>query len=170
MLQRHERQHRGSTQSSVKEGNLVLLSYPHSARYDWPLARVEEIYPDERGVVRSVKVRCRGEEYLHPISQIVPLELDGEQEWEVQEVQQIEEDEERLQESTADEPQMLTPEPGPRYSSGPVDVSLLYSGRTADVSVGDESPHLSQTITRSMRKAAKSQRQQMRELMENKAI
>ena len=56
-------------------GDIVLLSFPGAVRYTWPLARIVEIYPDPAGVVRTVKVICCGEEYLRPVSQIVPLEL-----------------------------------------------------------------------------------------------
>ena len=57
-------------------GDLVLLQLPHLARDAWPMARILEIYPDDRGVVRSVKVCCNHEDYLRPINQLVPLQLD----------------------------------------------------------------------------------------------
>ena len=77
LLQRHEE--RRSTHSvKLRRNQLVLLHYPGSARYNWPLARVLEVFPDSEGIVRSVRLLCKGEEYLRPISQIVPLELDDE--------------------------------------------------------------------------------------------
>ena len=59
----------------VKGGDLILLKHFDAARYTCPLARIIEVYPDEKGVIRSVLVRCKGEEYLRSIEHIVPLEL-----------------------------------------------------------------------------------------------
>ena len=48
------------------------------ARYNWPLARVLEVYPDPKGVVRTARVLCKGEEYRRPVAKLVRLELDSE--------------------------------------------------------------------------------------------
>ena len=77
LLQRHE-ERRNRRPVNLKKDQLVLLNYPGSARYNWPLARVLEVFPDNEGITRSVKLLCKGEEYLRPISQVVPLELDDE--------------------------------------------------------------------------------------------
>ena len=56
----------------------MLLQDAPTARYNWPLARVLEVYPDPKGIVRTAKVLCRGEEYLRPVARMVRLELDSE--------------------------------------------------------------------------------------------
>ena len=38
----------------LRKGELGLLQYPGSAKYNWQLAKVVKVYPDNRGIVRSV--------------------------------------------------------------------------------------------------------------------
>ena len=59
----------------LRQGELVLLQYPGSAKSNWPLAKVIEVYPNDRGKVRSVKVSCQGEEYVRAVEYLIPLEL-----------------------------------------------------------------------------------------------
>ena len=80
LLQRHERlKKRGSSPTPVQSGQLILLHSLTLPRYAWPLAKIIETYADSENVIRSVKVLCRGEEYVRPIEHVIPLELDGEE-------------------------------------------------------------------------------------------
>ena len=68
----------GTKQVPLQVGKIVLLESLNVARYNWPLARVLEVYPDQKGIVRTARVLCRGEEYKRPVSKLVRLELDSE--------------------------------------------------------------------------------------------
>ena len=57
---------------------MVLVLLPNVAHYTWPLARILQLYPDDKGVVRSAKIKCNNQEYLRPVCQFVPLEMDEE--------------------------------------------------------------------------------------------
>ena len=52
-----ERQKWQSVKRSLKTGDLVLMVDEKIPRGQWPLAVVQEIYPDSRGIVRHVMVR-----------------------------------------------------------------------------------------------------------------
>ena len=146
LLQRHEKR-RVRSQAKVQPGTLVLLSYPRSARYSWPLARIVETFSDSEGVVRSVKVLCRGEEYLRPVSQIVPLELDDERD------DDVEEDDASTEE--------MTPQPDVRTTDDDDDsFQQPYSP-----GAGAPSPREPRLAARPVRRAAVRQRQKMQELV-----
>ena len=76
LIQRHERLQ--GHQAPLRVGEIVLLQDANVVRYNWPLARVLAVFPDPKGIVRKVRVLCRGEEYLRPVSKLVRLELDSE--------------------------------------------------------------------------------------------
>lgn len=46
----------GSAQPNLQEGDLVLLEANGKQRWQWPLARVQELIPDEIGLVRRVRL------------------------------------------------------------------------------------------------------------------
>ena len=76
-MQRHERLK--NRQAPLRVGEIVLVQDLPTVRYNWPLGRILEVYPDPKGVVRTVKVLCKGEEYLRSVSRVVRLELDSEE-------------------------------------------------------------------------------------------
>ena len=68
---------------NVKVDDIVMMKYPGNMRDDYRLARVSETFPDEKGLVRTVKVsyRKRDKREPHdvywkkaPISEIVPIQ------------------------------------------------------------------------------------------------
>ena len=56
----------------------MLLKHFDSPRYTWPLAKVVQVFKDNKGVIRSVEVLCDGGNYLRSVNQIVHLELECE--------------------------------------------------------------------------------------------
>ena len=56
-------------------GEIVLLVISGLKRYQYPLGRVTQIYPDHEGIVRSVLVKTEKGEYKRPVSKIIPLEI-----------------------------------------------------------------------------------------------
>lgn len=60
-------------QINVSVGDLVLLSEPNYPRYQWPLGRVVHSYPDDKGIVRKVKVRTSTGEYERPVTKLAVL-------------------------------------------------------------------------------------------------
>ncbi|XP_068242378.1 uncharacterized protein [Palaemon carinicauda] len=60
-------------QRNTREGDIVLLKDENTPRLHWPLARVTEVLPDSRGVVRSVKLRTQSSELHRPVSKLVLL-------------------------------------------------------------------------------------------------
>ena len=59
---------------SVKEGDVVLMIEPNANRCGWPLGRILETYPGDDGLVRVVRLKARGNEYLRPVHRLCPLE------------------------------------------------------------------------------------------------
>ena len=59
---------------NLQKGDVVLVIEPHATRREWLLGRITETYPGADGLVRVVKVRYGGREYLRPISRLCPLE------------------------------------------------------------------------------------------------
>jgi hypothetical protein len=55
-LQKFHRQRSPKNEQTLKVGDLVLLKNDMSARSFWPIARITEVYPNERGVFRTVSV------------------------------------------------------------------------------------------------------------------
>ena len=63
---------------NLQVNDVVLLVDPTLPRGLWPLARVEEVYPDTEGRVRSAKVTTRSSTLIRPISKMcMILETDG---------------------------------------------------------------------------------------------
>ncbi|XP_064080671.1 uncharacterized protein LOC135197542 [Macrobrachium nipponense] len=60
-------------QRITREGDIVLLKDENTPRLHWLLARVTEVLPDSRGVVRSVKLRTQSSELHRPVSKLVLL-------------------------------------------------------------------------------------------------
>ncbi|XP_068235562.1 uncharacterized protein [Palaemon carinicauda] len=60
-------------QRNTREGDIVLLKDKNTPRPHWPLARVTEVLPDSRSVVRSVKLRTQSSELHRPVSKLVLL-------------------------------------------------------------------------------------------------
>ncbi|XP_069184059.1 uncharacterized protein [Procambarus clarkii] len=58
----------------LKPGDLVLLDSDGS-RSDWPIGKIVDIHLDRHGVLRIVKVQCRGTTTLKTLEKLVPLEL-----------------------------------------------------------------------------------------------
>ena len=149
LLQRHEERQQVRP-IKLRRGQLVLLHYPGSARYNWPLARVLEVFPDSEGIVRSVRLLCKGEEYLRPISQIVPLELDGEQR---------DSESESKPESPAPSEHETSGEPDSNArNDDAVQPAAPVSGRSIPREVGK--------AARPVRHAAQQQREKMRALIQ----
>jgi len=66
-----------STFKSPYVDQIVLVEQVTSNPYFWPLGRITKVYPDDKGVVRTVKVKLgSGETYVRPTKLIRYLELD----------------------------------------------------------------------------------------------
>lgn len=52
---------------------MVLLKDVELFQRQWPLARVESVYPGKDGHTRVVDVRANGQTYRRPIHLLVPL-------------------------------------------------------------------------------------------------
>ena len=68
---------------NVKVDDIVMMKYSGNMRDDYRLARVVETFPDEKGLVRTVKVSYRKRDKREPydvywkrapISEIVPIQ------------------------------------------------------------------------------------------------
>ena len=57
-----------------KVGDIVILK-GNQPRSNWPLGKIITLYPDDDGVIRSMKVGSGGTESLRTINKLVPLEL-----------------------------------------------------------------------------------------------
>ena len=58
----------------LKAGDVVLLK-TEQPRSQWPLAKIISLHPDREGILRVVKVLCKGQTSLRTIDKLVPLEL-----------------------------------------------------------------------------------------------
>ena len=64
---------------NVQKDDIVLVIDNTVPRGSWPLARVDEVYPDADGHIRNVKVITRNSTLVRPISKLcMILEADGE--------------------------------------------------------------------------------------------
>lgn len=61
-------------QRNVKEGDLVLVLEHQLARNQWPVGRVLAVHTGADGLVRSVRLRVRGNIVVRPISKLSILE------------------------------------------------------------------------------------------------
>ena len=60
--------------SHIRVGEVVLLK-SDQPRSQWSLAKIDSVYPDSEGVIRTVKVISKGQVSVKTIDKIVPLEL-----------------------------------------------------------------------------------------------
>ena len=63
--------------SNINVDDVVLVLEDNTPRGQWPLGRVEVVYPGVDGATRVVDVRVRGKLYRRAITRIVPLGVDG---------------------------------------------------------------------------------------------
>ena len=61
--------------SSVKEGDIVLIGDNNTKRINWPLAKVIKTYPGKDGKVRVVELKTKSGTLLRPIQKLYPLEV-----------------------------------------------------------------------------------------------
>ena len=61
----------------IQVDDVVLVISPDTARGQWPLGRILEVYPGKDGHVRVVKVQVGRNELLRPVTRICPLELNS---------------------------------------------------------------------------------------------
>ena len=59
-----------------KKGEIALYKLPSKSRSYWPLVRIVDIFPDEEGILRTVRiVKPDGNEVTVNVSHLIPLEL-----------------------------------------------------------------------------------------------
>ena len=74
-----KRQKWASVQPNLQKGDIVLIKDDSKARNSWPLGRVIETFPDQKGLVRQVDLLASLSEdkgpavYRRPISKLVVL-------------------------------------------------------------------------------------------------
>lgn len=61
------------SKANLKSGDVVLMVDNTVPRGVWPLGRVEEVFLGADGRVRTVRVRCRGTNYIRPITKLVKI-------------------------------------------------------------------------------------------------
>jgi hypothetical protein len=52
----------------------VIIVDENKPRGHWEMARIEELYPGDDGVIRTVKVKTLRNAYIRPISKVCVLE------------------------------------------------------------------------------------------------
>ena len=60
---------------NLKIGDVVLVVDQNAPRGQWPLGRVEEVFPGRDGQVRVVQVSTRGHKFTRPITRLCPLNV-----------------------------------------------------------------------------------------------
>ena len=60
---------------NLKVGDVVLVVDQNAPRGQWPLGRVEEVFPGQDGRVRVVQVSTRGHKFTRPITRLCPLNV-----------------------------------------------------------------------------------------------
>ena len=75
LCQRHYNGCRVESQHHLHPGALVILVQNSQPKATWPLARILEMYPDEEGVICTVKVKTENHTFLRATNLVVPLEL-----------------------------------------------------------------------------------------------
>lgn len=65
-----------TTETNVKEDQLVLVKNDNAPPTQWELARIVKLHPDASGVVRTVTLRRGQAEYLRPVQKICVLPTD----------------------------------------------------------------------------------------------
>jgi len=92
LQQRHKWQ--GSTKT-FQIGDVVFLREDIFSYRQWPLARITQLMPGDDGIVRVVKLRCKGKEYERAVVHLIPFLSD---------------------EATEDDTTTSAPSPGPPQS------------------------------------------------------
>ena len=64
-----------SKPTSIKVGNIVLVSEDNQPRLSWPIGIVTETYPGRDGVIRSCKIKTSRSEFLRPIQKLYQMEF-----------------------------------------------------------------------------------------------
>ena len=62
-------------EDNLKVGDVVLVVDQNAPRGQWPLGRVEEVFPGKDGRVRVVQVSTRGHKFTRPITRLCPLNV-----------------------------------------------------------------------------------------------
>ncbi|XP_030841811.1 uncharacterized protein LOC115924133 [Strongylocentrotus purpuratus] len=60
-------------QRSLKVGDIVLIADQNAPRCSWPMARVEDVYPDSRGLVRSARLKTKMTTLTRPVTKMCLL-------------------------------------------------------------------------------------------------
>ena len=60
----------------LKPGSLVMVKHENLHRYEWPLGKVLQVFPDPQGIIRTVEVEESGKVSLCSVTFLVRLELD----------------------------------------------------------------------------------------------
>ena len=57
-------------------GEVVLVMFTDTARGNWPLGRLTEVYPGQDGRVRVAKIQMGQGTLTRPVTKLCPLECD----------------------------------------------------------------------------------------------
>ena len=60
---------------NLKIGDVVLVVDQNAPRRQWPLGRVEEVFPGQDCQVHIVQVSTRGHKFTHPITRLCLLNV-----------------------------------------------------------------------------------------------
>ena len=58
-------------------GDVVLVAAQNTPRNCWPLGRIQDVFPDKKGLVRKVKVKVKSAVLELPIDKLVLLVEEG---------------------------------------------------------------------------------------------
>ena len=65
-------------QRNVQVGDIVLVVDPSAPRGSWPLGKVQAVFPDGSGWVRSAEVKTKASTLVRPVTKLVMvLECDN---------------------------------------------------------------------------------------------
>ncbi|XP_015123154.1 uncharacterized protein LOC107045388 [Diachasma alloeum] len=59
----------------IKEGDVVFVGSDNVKRLEWPLARVDQVFPGKKGEIRVVKLKTANGYATRPIQKLYPLEM-----------------------------------------------------------------------------------------------
>lgn len=62
-------------ESHIRKGEVVLVGDSNSKRINWPLAKIQTLYPGKDGKVRVVEVKTKSGSVLRPVQRLYPLEV-----------------------------------------------------------------------------------------------
>ena len=110
----------------LKPGSLVMVRHDNMHRYEWPLCKVVQVFPNPLGVVRTAEVEEGGRSSIRSITFLVPLELD------------CYDDEKRdiFETEAAGDCNEATSE----ANEPPINEELIISGHDGPISLGIDSP------------------------------